>query len=76
MKNEIHTIREALEEAIRRAKGVHGYSCIDKIKEALAAIDPVLGTELARAMHDLDPKVSDCVQKNFSELIEPAREES
>ncbi len=32
--------------------------------------------EPALVMRDLDPAAADCVQKNFSELIKPAREES
>ena len=36
----------------------------------------ILGAEPVQVMRDLDPKAADCVQKNFSELIKPAREES
>jgi hypothetical protein len=33
-----NVIREALEEAKRRAEGVHGYSAIDKINEVIALL--------------------------------------
>ena len=41
----VREVREAIEEAKRRAKEVNGYSAIDKMDEALAALDRLAGKE-------------------------------
>ena len=41
----VREAREAIEEAKRRAYLVHGYSAIDKMNEALAALDRIAGKD-------------------------------